>query len=158
MTGYAKVTGRVIGPEGLGRMGTISFVPDKQYQAVEEGGRRSVVATYAAARFTPEGVLTDMAGNPWANIAAPESLPEGETNYLIAIEIPGDTGVTEFYRARLLANKTIDLVDIIAARWGEESKPGKRRVRHVGGGILESEVPGEVIEIGAGILAWKEQP
>ncbi|MBF1140892.1 MAG: hypothetical protein HXL63_07920, partial [Thermobifida sp.] len=57
MTGYAKITGRVIGPEGLGRMGTISFVPDKQYQAAEEGGRRSVVATYAAARFTPEGVL-----------------------------------------------------------------------------------------------------
>ena len=75
--GYAKITGRIVGPEGLGRMGSVQFLPNHQYQAVEEDGTRDVLLHYAAARLAPDGRLVDMAGVPGAKVAAPTSLPAG---------------------------------------------------------------------------------
>ena len=33
--GYARIAGKVVGPEGLGRMGTVTFDPLPQYKGVE---------------------------------------------------------------------------------------------------------------------------
>ena len=161
--GYAKITGRIVGPEGLGRMGSVQFLPNYQYQAVEEDGTRDILAHYAAARLAPDGRLVDMAGVPGAKVAAPTSLPAGVHNYTVILEIPGDMGVSRRYQARLLAGTTTDLTDIIGGNYvttpdTPPSPPSPRDplVREESDGILTAVDISNVVDLGGGLLAWKE--
>ena len=161
--GYAKVTGRIVGPEGLGRMGSVQFLPNHQYQAIEEDGTRDVIAHYAVARLAQDGRLVDMAGVPGAKVAATTSLPEGAHNYIVIIEVPGDMGVSRRYRARLLAGTTTDLTDIIGGNYvtvpdvtPPTPTPQPPLVKETSDGILTAVNINNVVDLGGGLLAWKE--
>ena len=155
MSGYATITGRVIGPDGLGREGRVEFTPLVPYEGVEEEGRRRViVAHYAAARLTANGYLVDSDEERAFRLVAPESLPEDECNYRVVVDIPGTPGGEREYLAGIIANTTVDLTDIIAGRRVEDAPSA--RVRQTGQGLLEAINSSDVVEVGNGLLAWKE--
>lgn len=154
MSGYAIITGRVIGPDGLGREGRVEFTPLTAYEGVEEDGRQVVVAHYAAGRLTSNGYLVDSGEERAFRLVAPESLPEDERNYRVTIDVPGSPGGRREYLAGILANTTVDLTDIIAGRRVEDTSSA--RVRPTGQGLLEAINHDDVVELGNGLLAWKE--
>ena len=90
--GYARITGKVVGPEGLGRMGSVEFTPLPQYKGVEVDSTNALIAHYAGGRLRSDGTLVNHDGEPFLNIAAPSTLPDGEQNYRVCVNIPGDTG------------------------------------------------------------------
>ena len=154
--GYARITGKVVGPESLGRMGSVEFTPLPQYKGVEVDSTNALIAHYAAGRLRPDGVMVDHAGAPGLNIAAPFSLPDKECNYRVCINIPGDTGLTRCIDARIIAGTEVDLVDIFSGRAVEDpSDRDGRRVRDIGDGTLEAINAPDVIEVGDGVLAWR---
>lgn len=154
MSGYATITGRVIGPDGLGREGRVEFIPLVSYEGIEEEGRQVVVAHYAAARLTANGFLVDSSEERTFRLVAPESLPEDERNYRVTIDVPGAPGGRREYLTGIIANTTVDLTDIITGRRVEDASSA--RVRQTGQGLLEAINPADVVEIGNGLLAWKE--
>lgn len=154
--GYARITGKVVGPEGLGRMGGVEFTPLPRYKGVEVNSTNALIAHYAAGRLRPDGVLVGHDGQPSLNIAAPHVLPEGECNYRVCVNIPGDTGLTRCINARIIAGTEVDLVDIFSGRAVEDpSDRDGRRVRDIGDGTLEAINAPDVIEVGDGVLAWR---
>lgn len=154
MSGYATITGRIIGPDGLGREGRVEFIPLVPYEGVEEGGRQVVVAHYAAARLTSNGYLVDSGEEQAFRLVAPESLPEDERNYRVVIDVPGAPGGRREHLAGIIANTAVDLTDIIAGRRVEDASSA--RVRPTGQGLLEAINSSDVVEVGNGLLAWKE--
>lgn len=154
--GYARITGKVVGPEGLGRMGSVEFTPLPQYKGVEVDSTNALIAHYAAGRLRPDGVMVGHGEQASLNIAAPFSLPEGECNYHVCVNIPGDTGLTRCIDARIIAGTEVDLVDIFSGRAVEDpSDRDGRRVRDIGDGALEAINAPDVIEVGDGLLAWR---
>lgn len=154
MSGYATITGRIIGPDGLGREGRVEFTPLTAYEGVEEDGKRLVVAHYATARLTANGYLVDSGEERSIRLVAPESLPDDERNYRVTIDVPGTPGGRREYLAWIIAGTTVDLTDIIAGRRVEDTTSA--RVRPIGQGLLEAITPSDVVEVGNGLLAWKE--
>lgn len=154
MSGYATITGRVIGPDGLGREGRVEFTPLVAYEGVEEEGRQVVVAHYAAARLTANGYLVDSDGERAFRLVAPESLPDDERNYRVTLDVPGTPGGRIEYLAGIIAGTTVDLTDIISGRRVEDASSA--RVRPAGLGLLEAINSSDVVEVGNGLLAWKE--
>lgn len=154
MSGYATITGRIVGPDGLGREGRVEFTPLVTYEGVEEEGRRVVVAHYAAARLTSNGYLVDSGEERAFRLVAPESLPDDERNYRVTIDVPGAPSGRREYLAAIIANTTVDLTDIIAGLRVEDASSA--RVRQTGQGLLEAINPNDVVEVGNGLLAWKE--
>lgn len=155
MTGYALITGRIIGPDGLGREGSVGFSPLHAYIGVEESGRRAVVAHYAVARLTANGHLVGHDEERGIRLLAPETLPQGEHNYRVTIDIPGAPGGAREYPASIVAGATVDLVDIIGGRRVEDITSS--RARSIGQGLLEAVDPADVIDVGNGLLAWREK-
>lgn len=154
--GYARITGKVVGPEGLGRMGSVEFTPIPQYKGVEVDATNALIAHYAGARLRPDGILVNHDDEPFLNIAAPSTLPDGEQNYRVCVSIPGDTGLTRCINARIIAGTEVDLVDILSGRAVEDpSDRDGRRVRDIGDGTLEAINAPDVIEVGDGVLAWR---
>jgi len=154
--GYAHITGKVVGPEGLGRMGSVDFTPLPRYKGIEVDSTKTLIAHYAAGRLRPDGVLVGHDEQPSLNIAAPFSLPEGERNYRVCINIPGDTGLTRCIEARIIAGTEVDLVDIFSGTAIEDpSDRGGNRVRDIGDGTLEAINAPDVVEVGDGLLAWR---
>lgn len=154
MSGYALITGRIIGPDGLGREGRVEFTRLVPYEGIEEEGRQVVVAHYATARLTANGFLVDPNEERAFRLVAPESLPDDERNYRVTIDVPGTPGGRREYLAGIIANTTVDLADIIAGRRVEDASSA--RVRQTGRGLLEAINPADVVEVGNGLLAWKE--
>lgn len=154
MSGYATITGRIIGPDGLGREGRVEFTPLIPYEGVEEDGKRLVVAHYAAAMLTANGYLVDSGEERAFRLVAPESLPEDEHNYRVTIDVPGTPGGRREYLAGIIAGTTVDLTDIIAGRRVEDASSA--RVRPAGQGFLEAVNSSDIVEVGNGLLAWKE--
>ena len=154
MSGYATTTGRIIGPDGLGREGRVEFTPLIPYEGVEEEGRQVIVAHYAAARLTANGYLVDSGEENACRLVAPESLPEDERNYRVVIDVPGTPGGRREYLAGIIAGTTVDLTDIIAGRRVEDASSA--RVRPVGQGLLGAINSSDIVEVGNGLLAWKE--
>lgn len=152
--GYASITGRIIGPDGLGRAGSVEFIPLDPYVGVEESGRRALVAHYAVGRLTANGYLVDHGEERSFRVVAPESLPQGDRNYRVAIDVPGAPGGRREYLAAIIAGTTVDLADIVAGRRVED--PSSSRVRDMGQGLLGAINPNDVVEVGNGLLAWKE--
>ena len=154
--GYARITGKVVGPEGLGRMGSVEFTPLPQYEGVEVDSTNALIAHYAGGRLRPDGILVNHDDEPFLNIAAPSTLPDGEQNYRVCVSIPGDTGLTRCVNARIIAGTEVDLVDIFSGRAVEDpSDRDGRRVRDIGDGTLEAINAPDVIEVGDGLLAWR---
>ena len=154
MSGYAIITGRVVGPDGLGREGRVEFFPLTPYEGVEEDGSRLVVAHYAAGRLTANGNLVDASEGKAFRLIAPESLPDGENNYRAVVDVPGTPGGVREYLTGIIAGTTVDLTDIIGGRRVEDASSAK--VRPTGEGLLEAINPDDIAEIGGGLLAWKE--
>ena len=154
--GYARITGKVVGPDGLGRMGTVTLDPLLQYKGVEVDATNALIAHYAGGRLRPDGILVNHDGDPFLNIAAPSTLPDGEQNYRVCVNIPGDTGLTRCVNARIIAGTEVDLVDIFSGVAVEDpSDRDGRRVRDIGDGTLEAINAPDVIEVGDGLLAWR---
>ena len=155
--GYARITGCVVGPEGLGRMGSVEFTPLPQYKGVDVDSTKALIAHYAAGRLLSDGILVGHDGTPGMNVAAPFSLPEGESNYRVCINIPGDTGLTRCIDARIIAGTEVDLTDIFYGVPVEDpSDRDGRRVRDIGEGVLAAiNAPG-VVDVGDGLLAWRK--
>lgn len=158
MTGYAHITGRVVGPEGLGRMGTVEFIPLEQYRAVEESGRQVVVAHYTVGRLTANGYLVNAYEDRFIKLAAPASLPVGEKNYRVIIDIPGDMGGRREYLAGIISGTSVDLADIIRGIDVRDLTPPpsvQPIVRLLPNGELEAMNALDVIDVGDGILTWR---
>lgn len=152
--GYASITGRIIGPDGLGRAGNVEFIPLDQYVGAEDSGRQLLLAHYAVGRLTANGYLVDHGEERQFRVVAPDSLPQGDRNYRVVIDVPGAPGGRREYLAAIIAGTTIDLVDIVAGRRVED--PASSRVRDMGQGLLGAINPNDVVEVGNGLLAWKE--
>lgn len=162
MSAYATVTGRVLGPDGLGRMGSAQFLPSSVLEGTEGDGTRDVIAHVAAGRFDSDGRLLGMDGRSGVRLVAPATLPEGEFNYTVVVTIPGDLGGRGVYRARLLADQSVDLTDILAGDFGGSStppvtpSPGAPLVKEAGEGVLTAVDIQKVADLGNGVLAWRE--
>lgn len=152
--GYASITGRIIGPDALGRAGSVEFIPLDQYVVAEDSGRQLLLAHYAVGRLTANGYLVDHGEERQFRVVAPESLPQGDRNYRVVIDVPGAPGGRREYLAAIIAGTTVDLVDIVAGRRVED--PASSRVRDVGQGFLGAINPNDIVEVGNGLLAWKE--
>jgi hypothetical protein len=152
--GYASISGRIIGPDGLGRAGSVEFIPLDQYVGSEDSGRQVLLAHYAVGRLNTNGYLVDHGEERRFRVVAPESLPEGDRNYRVVIDVPGAPGGRREYLAAIIAGTTVDLVDIVAGRRVDDHSSS--RVRDMGPGILGAINPNDVVEVGDGLLAWKE--
>lgn len=154
MSGYALITGRIVGPDGLGREGRVEFTPLAQYVAAEKDGRQVVVAAYAAGRLTANGYLVDSGEERAFRLMAPDALPEDERNYRVTIYVPGASEGRREYLAGITANTTVDLADIIAGR--RIVDPSSTKVKSMGDGLLAPINPDDIVNLGNGLLAWKE--
>lgn len=156
----ATITGRVAGPDGLGRMGRITFTPASLGAPLPA---RDVVAGRASFRIDPDGYLVGQTGRT-ASIAS--------GNYEIDLNIPGDLGAHIRTTRTLSAGDTLNIADLLTASPvpnplgpvpqpqppspTPSPSPEERGVRNAGQpGILEAINRSEVIDLGNGVLTWR---
>lgn len=156
----ATITGRVVGPDGLGRLGRLTLTPASLGAPLPA---RDVVAGRASFRIDPDGYLVGQTGRTAA--IAPG-------NYEIDLNIPGDLGA-HIRTVRALADgETLNIADLLAAATvpnppgptpqpqppspTPSPAPDARGVRNAGQpGILEAINRSEVIDLGNGVLTWR---
>lgn len=161
----ATITGRVVGPDGLGRMGRITFTlasPGAPLPA------RDIVAGRASFRIDPDGYLVGQSGRD-------ASVPPG--NYEIDLNIPGDLGAHVRTIRTLADGETLNIADLLMAvpapnrphrpspppplrpdpvPPAPQPAPQGRGVRPAGQpGALEAINQSEIIDLGNGILTWR---
>lgn len=152
--GYAWITGRVIGPDGVGRAGTVVLAPLDRNWVGDMGDASVVVTDRVVARLGDQGQVSGADGSPGLRIAAPDTLPRGVDNYLITLDTPGDPESPRRYRARILAGTTVDLTDIISGIPVEDqSSPLARRADD---GSIEARSDTDIIDTGDGLLTWRD--
>lgn len=160
------ITGRVVGPEGLGRMGRITFTPASLGAPLPA---RDIVAGRASFRIDPDGYLVGQTGQT-------ASISPGK--YEIDLNIPGDLGAHIRTIRTLADGDTLNIADLLAAapvpnlpQPPQPPSPGpaqppappaptpapmERGVRQAGQpGILEAINRSEIIDLGNGALAWR---
>ena len=157
----ATITGRVVGPDGLGRLGRITFTPASLGAPLPA---RDVVAGRASFRIDPDGYLVGQTGRT-AYIAP--------GNYEIDLNIPGDLGA-HIRKTRSIADgETLNIADLLSASpvpnppgpvpqpqppspEPAPPAPDARGVRNAGQpGILEAINRSEIIDLGNGVLTWR---
>lgn len=167
MSQTVTVTGRVTGPDGLGRMGRIRFTPAALGAPLPA---REIVAGRVSARIDPDGRLVTPTGGDL-------TLKPG--NYEIDLTIPGDLGGHVRTTRYLSDGQTLDLSDLLdalppAPGWGPHppapqpppqppqpqprpDPPAPRRgVRSVDNATTLEAIDGsEVIDLGNGVLTWR---
>ena len=161
MSQTVTVTGRVTGPDGLGRMGRIRFTPAALGAPLPA---REIVAGRVSARIDPDGRLVTPTGGDL-------NLRPG--NYEIDLTIPGDLGVHVRTTRYLSDGQTLDLSDLLGALPPSPRPPSpqpqppspqpqpdppapRRGVRSVDNATtLESINGSEVIDLGNGVLTWR---
>lgn len=167
MSQTVTVTGRVTGPDGLGRMGRIRFTPAALGAPLPA---REIVAGRVSARIDPDGRLVTPTGGDL-------TLKPG--NYEIDLTIPGDLGAHVRTTRYLSDGQTLDLSDLLAALppsppppppsprpdprppqpqpQPQPDPPAPRRgVRSVDGATTLEAINGsEVIDLGNGVLTWR---
>ena len=154
------ITGRVVGPDGLGRLGRITFTPASLGAPLPA---RDVVAGRASFRIDPDGYLVGQTGRTAA--IAPG-------NYEIDLNIPGDLGA-HIRTVRALADgETLNIADLLTAvpvpippgpvpqpqppSPTPSPVPDAHGVRNAGQpGILEAINRSEIIDLGNGVLTWR---
>lgn len=151
----ATITGRVVGPDGLGRMGRITFTPASLGAPLPA---RDIVAGRVSVRIDPDGYLVGNAG---------QTVPISPGNYEIDLNIPGDLGAHIRTIRTLADGDTFNIADLLAAVPGPnlprppappspQPAPQERGVRPAGQpGALEAINQSEIIDLGNGILTWR---
>lgn len=157
----ATITGRVVGPDGLGRLGRLTLVPTSSGAPLPA---RDVVAGRVSIRIDTDGYLIGPTGR------SVEVLPG---DYEIDLNIPGDLGIHLRHRSRIAAGQSLTLADLLTApQPPTPPNPPQPPVPPQGGGILTSDghalrqVPGaqaleaanaaEVVDLGNGVLTWRK--
>ena len=160
----ATITGRVVGPDGLGRMGRITFTPASLGAPLPA---RDIVAGRASFRIDPDGYLVGQTGQT-ASVAS--------GNYEIDLNIPGDLGAHIRTIRTLADGETLNIADLLTAapvpnlpQPPQPPSPGppqppappspaptEHGVREtVSPGILEAINRSEIIDLGSGVLTWR---
>lgn len=167
MSKTVTVTGRVTGPDGLGRMGRIRFTPAALGAPLPA---REIVAGRVSARIDPDGRLVTPTGG---------DLTLRPGNYEIDLTIPGDLGAHVRTTRYLSDGQTLDLSDLLGALppsprpdprppspppspqppqpQPQPDPPAPRRsVRSVDNATTLEAINGsEVIDLGNGVLTWR---
>ena len=165
MSQTVTVTGRVTGPDGLGRMGRIRFTPTALGAPLPA---REIVAGRVSARIDPDGRLVTPTGG---------DLTIEPGNYEIDLTIPGDLGAHVRTTRYLSDGQTLDLSDLLGAlppaprpdprppspqpqpqpQPPQPDPPAPRRgVRSVDNATTLEAINGsEVIDLGNGVLTWR---
>ena len=161
MSQTVTVTGRVTGPDGLGRMGRIRFTPTALGAPLPA---REIVAGRVSARIDPDGRLVTPTGG---------DLTLSPGNYEIDLTIPGDLGAHVRTIRYLSDGQTLDLSDLLAElppSPGPDPRPPqppqpqpqpdlpapRRGVRSVDNATTLEAINGsEVIDLGNGVLTWR---
>ena len=165
----ATITGRVVGPDGLGRLGRITFTPTSLGAPLPA---RDIVAGRASFRLDPDGYLVGQTGQT-ATVAP--------GNYEIDLNIPGDLGAHIRTVRAISEGETLNIADLLTAipapippgpaprppqpqpqppnppqPPSPSPDPDARGVRIAGQpGILEAINRSEVIDLGNGVLTWR---
>lgn len=153
----ATITGRVVGPDGLGRLGRITFTPASLGAPLPA---RDIVAGRMAIRIDTDGYPVGPAGR---------SVTISPGNYEIDLSIPGDLGAHVRTTRTLAEGDVLNIADLLAAvpappppppnppqPPSPSPDPGARGVRIAGQpGILEAINRSEVIDLGNGVLTWR---
>ena len=159
----STITGRVVGPDGLGRMGRITFTPTSLGAPLPA---RDIIAGRASFRIDPDGYLVGQTGQT-ATVAS--------GNYEIDLNIPGDLGAHIRTIRTLADGETLNIADLLTAATvptppqppspgpaqppappAPTPAPSERGVRPAGQpGILEAINRSEIIDLGNGVLTWR---
>lgn len=160
----ATITGRVLGPDGLGRMGRITFTPASLGAPLPA---RNILAGRASFRIDPDGYLVGQTGQT-ASVAS--------GNYEIDLNIPGDLGAHIRTIRTLADGETLNIADLLTAApvpnlpqppqppspgpaqppAPPSPAPSEHGVRETGSpGILEAINRSEIIDLGNGVLTWR---
>ena len=149
MSASATVTGRITGPDGLGRMGRIRFTPASLGAPLPA---RDIVAGRVSLRIGPDGRLVTPDGG---------DLTIQPGNYEIDLSIPGDLGAHVRTIRNLSEGQILNLADLLAELPAPQPptpqpQPGARGVRSVDNATtLEAINTSEVISLGDGVLTWR---
>lgn len=153
----ATITGRVVGPDGLGRLGRVTFTPASLGAPLPA---RDVVAGRTSIRIDTDGYLVGPSGR---------SVTISPGNYEIDLNIPGDLGAHVRTTRTLADGDVLNIADLLATvpappppppnphqPPSPSPDPGARGVRIAGQpGILEAINRSEVIDLGNGVLTWR---
>lgn len=164
-TSAATITGRVVGPDGLGRMGRVTFVPAAPTLQTQD---LAVLTGQASFRIDPDGYLVGQAGRSALILPG---------DYEIDLNIPGDSGIHIRRRVLLSPGQEITLADLLTpvpapAPPGPVPQPpqphpipqppaegvltpGSHDVRRRGLDSLETANPAEIVDLGNGVLTWR---
>ena len=149
MSASVTVTGRVTGPDGLGRMGRIRFTPTALGAPLPA---RDIIAGRVSARINPDGRLVTPDGG---------DLTIQPGNYEIDLSIPGDLGAHVRTTRNLSEGQILNLADLLTELPTPQPptpqpQPGARGVRSVDNATtLEAINASEVISLGNGVLTWR---
>ena len=161
MSASVTVTGRVTGPDGLGRMGRIRFTPTALGAPLPA---RDIVAGRVSVRIGPDGRLVTPEGG---------DLTIRPGNYEIDLSIPGDLGAHVRTIRNLSDGQILHLSDLLTGLPTPQPptpqpqpptpqpptpqpQPGARGVRSVdNASTLEAIDTSEVISLGDGVLTWR---
>ena len=140
------ITGRVAGPDGLGRMGRITLTPTSLGAPLPA---RDIVAGRVSARIGPDGYLVGPTGR---------SVTVSPGSYEIDLIIPGDLGAHIRTTRTLSDGETLNIADVLTTSSVPNPSPEDQNhaVRDTGqSGILEAINGSEVIDLGNGVLTWR---
>lgn len=149
MSASVTVTGRVTGPDGLGRMGRIRLTPAALGAPLPA---RDIIAGRVSARIGPDGRLVTPDGG---------DLTIQPGNYEIDLSIPGDLGAHVRTIRSLSEGQILNLADLLTELPTPQPptpqpQPGARGVRSVDNATtLEAINTSEVISLGNGVLTWR---
>lgn len=158
MSASVTVTGRVTGPDGLGRMGRIRFTPAALGTPLPA---RDIVAGRVSVRIGPDGRLVTPDGG---------DLTIQPGNYEIDLSIPGDLGAHVRTIRNLSDGQILHLSDLLTdlptpqpptpqpqpQPPTPQPQPSPRGVRSVDNATtLEAINASEVISLGDGVLTWR---
>ena len=156
MSASVTVTGRVTGPDGLGRMGRIRFTPAALGAPLPA---RDIIAGRVSARIGPDGRLVTPDGG---------DLTIRPGNYEIDLSIPGDLGAHVRTIRNLSDGQILHLSDLLTdlptpqpptpqpQPPTPQPQPSPGRVRSVDNATtLEAINTSEVISLGDGVLTWR---
>lgn len=165
----ATITGRAVGPDGLGRLGRLTLTPASLGAPLPA---RDIVAGRASFRIDTDGYLVGQTGRT-ATVAP--------GNYEIDLNIPGDLGAHIRTVRTLSDGETLNIADLLtdipapippgpAPRPPQPQPqppnppqppspspdPDAHGVRNAGQpGILEAINRSEIIDLGNGVLTWR---
>ena len=157
----STITGRVVGPDGLGRLGRLTLTPTILGTSLPN---LDVVAGRTSIRIDPDGYLVGPAGR---------AVTVSPGNYEIDLNIPGDSGVHLRRQVTLSPGQDFTLADLLSGTYTPPQPPpqpptpqppssgiltpGNREVRRASSpDALEAANPVEVVDLGDGVLTWRK--